>query len=130
MGDIMTERLKYDPSSGRIIALLSGPLDNDASGELLGGPFGSVDGLYVVDGKLVQRPSLGLPEHVSTLSDLSLGELPSGSIVYIDGRKVGVSDGSDVTVSFPLPRVYEVTVSPPFPYLELKMEVSVHEAEA
>lgn len=71
---------------------------------------------YVVDGAVVERPSLGLPETLALPPGAApvtvLSGLPEGTVVEMRGEPVPVVDGAVSIV----PQTTDLHVAPPFPW--------------
>ena len=123
--------ITYDPETGMIRSWLTSS-SVQAGGVLLAleEPCNADPKLYIVEGKLSQRPDLPLPEIISAVvgQEVSLGVLPDGCKVYIDKEQVGVADGTEVLVSFPVAGSYQINLTPLFPYYRKLVEVVVNEA--
>jgi len=83
---------------------------------------------FVLDGALVQRPEIDLPEAVSLAINevLTIGNAPAGVEVLVDGSLIGLTDGFALDVSFELDGVYALEIRAPFPYQPAKSRVTVN----
>lgn len=55
----------------------------------------------------------------------TIAGVPIASAVAVDGIAVGTTDGSDLTVSFPEAGKWVLSLTPPWPWLPMRCEVTV-----
>ena len=81
---------------------------------------------YAVNGLPVARPDTPLPptHTVPAEEDWTVGNMPAGTQVWIDGQDMGPSPPV-LVLMFPEPGVWPVRVVPPFPYKEATCAVTV-----
>lgn len=72
---------------------------------------------YVHEGEIVPRP-----ENPTVLEGQVLIDVPSDSMIRIDGMSYKSSEGGDIELSFNVPGIYIVRVES-FPYLEKEFEI-------
>ena len=88
---------------------------------------GSDAAQYVVDGEVIDRPTISMEANISTSinTPINLGHIPSHSVILVNGEPVGVTDGTDLELSFDLDGEYEVAIDLPFPWVPIKTTVKV-----
>ena len=112
----------YLPDNGRITVNYTGQCLSEMDD--LYPDFGRVNGTftfpthYILDGEPTERP----PSPV-TLTDLTLHNLPTGGVLFIDGTRYEITDET-VELEFPLPGTFALRVEC-FPFLDWTDEVVV-----
>jgi len=128
----MTPFTVFEESTGRILRSGIAPNENAAlaqagpnEGTLLA-PADDAIG-YVLDGALVQRPEIDLPEIVNLTINgvLTVSNAPAGAEILVDGSLVGLTDGFGLDVSFEFDGEYSFEIRVPFPYRPAKSKVKV-----
>lgn len=117
---------RYDYSTGRITAMVAGPVVLGPGEAMVPAPDGTTDAThYVSDGAVVPRPAApAIPETVT----LEIGEdwapagIPAGTAVYVNGRDMGVWEGF---IRFDAASDYALRFVPPFPQREAECAVVV-----
>lgn len=113
----------YKEGSGEILKTLFMPETDvhmnydERTGERCMAGEGYYEYQYVFDGEIVDRP-----ENPTTLNGLTLYNVPSGSIIRIDGIDYESKDGGDVELQFNQLGLYRVSVMS-FPFLEKEFEI-------
>jgi len=82
---------------------------------------------YVEAEEVITRPALDVPtaKELAVDEEWTIANVPEGATVLIDDAEAGVTDGSDLTLSFPEDRVWRVRIEPPFPWQPADVKVSV-----
>lgn len=80
---------------------------------------------YIVNGKAVDRPTITIPDAASAGAPVMLGHIPSHSVIAVNGDPVGVTDGTDLELTFDLDGEYEVSIDLPFPWVPIKQTIKV-----
>ena len=80
---------------------------------------------YIADGKLINRPTIDIPDAASVGVPVMLGHIPSHSVILINGEPVGVTDGTDLELTFDLDGEYKVAIDLPFPWVPIKQTIKV-----
>lgn len=77
---------------------------------------------------LAARPRLALPHfEVGLGTDWTIADAPPGTEIRLDGILVGVTESQGpLSISFPAAATYALTISPPWPWLEAEITVTVN----
>lgn len=82
---------------------------------------------YVFEGAVILRPELILNERYYLLinEEVTITNIPANTEIYNDMTHIGISDGTDILLSFDVADNYYLKFKPPFPYKEKTIQVSV-----
>ena len=81
---------------------------------------------YVVAGVVTPRPVSNLVDVTLDVNeDLVKPDLPIGTVVYVDEIEAGTLTAPSLTISFPTPGIWKLSVECPFPWISSACEVTV-----
>ena len=120
----------FDAATGEILSVTTGKLDgvwlNHAGGVAVDTHgFVDSDKHYHKDGAIADRPVIAIPDMGSVGVPVMLGHIPSHSRILINDDPVGVTDGTDLELTFDLDGEYEVAIDLPFPWVPIKTTITV-----
>lgn len=84
--------------------------------------------MYVQDGEFVDRPKFYAGETALAIDqgeDFVVPDVPEGTEVHLNGKPVGSVNDGQLVFSSVDSRVHHMRLLPPFPWLELYLEVTV-----
>ena len=128
----MIEGTLFEAGNGRVVGYCVVRTESDLALQEREG-VGVIEGhhdadtLYIADGQPTPRPALSLPLPVATVgADWTVQGVPAGAEVEVDGDPLPEpTDGTDLTLVFPMAGAWPVTIRSPFPWREATCIVEV-----
>lgn len=121
----------YDSETGRILRAgscqeIDFELQVMADNEAVVEAACTLDVDYVVASVVTPRPVSGLVDVTLDVDeDLVIPDLPIGTVVFVDEIEAGTLTAPSLTISFPAPGIWKLSLECPFPWINSACEVTV-----